>query len=146
MSPTEKPEKSDPAARPARDVNIRGVVLFGFWLVVGAAVIQLAMWGLFRGLEKAEGSRDRRLPPIVAASLKRTPPEPRLEADPLAPRAKVRAEEDAKLTSYAWVDRKTGVVRLPIARAMELLAARGLPASKPMIAAAPPPMAAGEKP
>ncbi len=34
--------------------------------------------------------------------------------------SKVRAEQDLKATTYGWVDRDKGIVRLPIARAMEL--------------------------
>ena len=47
----------------------------------------------------------------------------------------VRAEEDWLLQNYGWVDEKAGMVRLPIDRAMDLLAERGLPPSKPMAAA-----------
>jgi hypothetical protein len=65
--------------------------------------------------------------------LKRTPPEPRLEPDPVAPRLAVRAREQEKLASYGWVDANAGVARIPIERAMELLVERGLPPSKPMM-------------
>ncbi len=34
--------------------------------------------------------------------------------------AETRAKEQAAATSYAWVDQSKGVVRLPIARAIEL--------------------------
>lgn len=34
----------------------------------------------------------------------------------------VKAEQTKKLDSYAWIDRKAGVVQLPIERAMELTA------------------------
>jgi hypothetical protein len=74
---------------------------------------------------------------MVAANLKRTPREPRLEPDPLAPRLSARAQEDALLTSWGWVDKNAGVARIPIDRAMELLARRGLPAAKPMAPATP---------
>jgi hypothetical protein len=39
----------------------------------------------------------------------------------------VRAEEQEKLSSYGWVEPNAGVVRIPVERAMELLAERGLP-------------------
>jgi hypothetical protein len=55
------------------------------------------------------------------------PPEPRLQADPVADLRRQRAEEDAVLREYAWVDRSRGVIRLPIERAMTLLLQRGLP-------------------
>jgi cytochrome c5 len=39
----------------------------------------------------------------------------------------MRAAEDAALNSYGWVDTRAGIVRIPIDRAIEMLAARGLP-------------------
>jgi hypothetical protein len=126
----------------SRDVNIRAVLLFAFSLGAGLIAAGVAMLILFRALEKKGRAADRNLSPMVAASLARTPPEPRLEAYPLAPRARLRAEEDAVLTSYGWVDKDHGVVRLPIDRAMELLVERGLPPSKPMPAVAPAPVPA----
>ena len=66
--------------------------------------------------------------------------DPRLEPNPLAPRLAMRAREKELLGSYAWVDRGAGVARIPIDRAMELLVERGLPASKPMVAATPAPV------
>jgi hypothetical protein len=34
--------------------------------------------------------------------------------------AELRLSEDSTISTYAWIDRKAGVVRLPIERAMEL--------------------------
>jgi hypothetical protein len=82
---------------------------------------------------------------MVSASLRRTPPEPRLEQDPLAPRLRIRASEDAILASYGWVDRNAGVARIPIARAMDLLVERALPVTKPVAPVATP-VAVGRKP
>jgi hypothetical protein len=130
-------ERRDEAAARSRDVNVRWVFLFIFWLAAAAVVIQLAMWGLFRVLSKEERARDRRLPPMVEVNLRRTPPEPRLEPRPLVPRLQLRQEENAVLETYGWVDRNRGVVRVPIRRAMEILVERGLPPSKPMPATAP---------
>ena len=45
--------------------------------------------------------------------------------------AAFRAKEDAKLHGYAWVDKDAGVVRIPIERAMEMIAERGLMAIAP---------------
>lgn len=132
-------EQPDAAVARARDVNIRGVLLFGFWLAVAAIAVQLGMWALFRVLARQETRRETPLPPIVVSNLKRTPPEPRLEPQPLAPRARLNEEENGILTTYGWVDRGRGTVRLPIDRAMELLVQQGLPPSKPMAAAAPMP-------
>jgi hypothetical protein len=39
----------------------------------------------------------------------------------------MRALEESQLRSYGWVDREAGIAAIPIERAMELLAQRGLP-------------------
>jgi hypothetical protein len=42
---------------------------------------------------------------------------------------RLRAENDAVLASYDWVDREQQTVRIPIQRAIDLLAERGLSAA-----------------
>ncbi|MDB5577780.1 MAG: hypothetical protein JWR80_2956 [Bradyrhizobium sp.] len=54
------------------------------------------------------------------------PPQPRLQVSPADELAGLRASEDAELTSYGWIDRPNSVVRVPIGRAMELTAQRGI--------------------
>jgi hypothetical protein len=39
-------------------------------------------------------------------------------------------EETGRLTSYGWVDQAGGTVRIPIERAMDIIANDGLPARK----------------
>jgi hypothetical protein len=56
----------------------------------------------------------------------RQPPAPRLQVDPKLDLDRLRAEEYARLTTYGWADRERRIVRIPIERAMELLAERGL--------------------
>src|ERR1700691_6171359 len=41
--------------------------------------------------------------------------------------AELHAREDLLLDHYSWVDRSSGKVRIPIARAMQLIAQHGLP-------------------
>jgi hypothetical protein len=142
MRTTDRPD----AAPRTRDVSIRAVLLFAFWLAVGLIGSGVAMLLLFRALEKKNLAEDRKLSPMIAASLARTPPEPRLEPYPLALRQVLRAQEDEVLTTYGWVDKDRGIARIPIDRAMELLVERGLPPAKPMQAAAPaPPPSSGEQ-
>ena len=50
------------------------------------------------------------------------PPPPRLQIDEAADLALYRRRETALLNSYGWIDRDRGTVRLPIERAMELVA------------------------
>lgn len=57
---------------------------------------------------------------------RRLPPEPRLQRVPIADLTRLREREERLLTSYGWVDREAGVVRIPVERAMQLVAERGL--------------------
>lgn len=55
-------------------------------------------------------------------------PKPNLQIDDdHAERTALFAAQNEKLNSYAWIDRSNGIVQIPIERAMELLAQRGLP-------------------
>jgi hypothetical protein len=51
---------------------------------------------------------------------------PRLQIDPSADLAGHRALEQRELTSYGWIDRQNGVVRIPIDKAMHDVAAAGI--------------------
>ena len=53
-------------------------------------------------------------------------PQPRLQIDPQNDLTHTQARDQELLNSYGWVDRRTGTVRIPIERAMDLLAERGL--------------------
>jgi hypothetical protein len=58
-------------------------------------------------------------------------PEPRLQLSPSSEMHEYTARITRELNNYGWVDRKAGVVRLPIERAMELLVQRGVPVRPP---------------
>ena len=49
-----------------------------------------------------------------------------------------RVEEAKLLDHYAWIDKNAGTVRIPVSRAIELLAAKGLPHREAPPAAATP--------
>jgi hypothetical protein len=55
------------------------------------------------------------------------PPEPRLQADPPRDLEEFLAREEEFLTTYGWINREEGIVRLPVGRAMTLIAEQGLP-------------------
>lgn len=104
-----------------RDLNLRPVVLAGLGLLTLIAV--LGPLGAL--LVHHYGAREaRESPPASPLAGRQLPPEPRLQTEPRKDLARLRAEEDALLGGYAWVDRQAGTVRIPIVRAMELLAER----------------------
>jgi hypothetical protein len=109
------------------DVNIRAIFGFAGGLLVSAIVIHLAVWVLFRYFDAREGRQGAPAFPLAATQGARVPPEPRLQTNPRQDLGDLRAREDQVLTSYGWVDRNTGVVRIPIDQAMKLTLERGLP-------------------
>jgi hypothetical protein len=54
-------------------------------------------------------------------------PAPRLQDDDVRDMHMLRANEDKMLQGYSWIDKNSGAVRIPVSRAMEILAERGLP-------------------
>ena len=56
------------------------------------------------------------------------PSAPKLVASEPAVLAEFRAQEDALLTSWGWVEKDKAIARMPIDEAMKLVAERGLPA------------------
>jgi hypothetical protein len=60
-----------------------------------------------------------------AAPVRPLPPQPRLQAAPAADLAAVRTLQQSQLEGYRWVDEAHTVARIPVERAMALLAAAG---------------------
>lgn len=50
------------------------------------------------------------------------PPQPRLQPDPASDIATERMQQRARLDRYEWIDRDAGIARIPVTRAMQLLA------------------------
>ena len=63
----------------------------------------------------------------VAETTMETKAVPHLQLQPEVDLKRFRASEEEELNSYGWVNRTAGVVRIPIAQAMDLLLQRGLP-------------------
>ena len=115
------------AAEPDR-VPARLVIGFGAVLTVTAVVSAVLMAVLFGGLDRKARRRDERIE--AAAGLERQepglPPLPRLQVHPVRHWKDFQAAERERLDSYGWMDRSTGAVHIPIDRAIELIAERGL--------------------
>jgi hypothetical protein len=110
-------------------MSVRGVVASAAGLV-GLILAVMGLMGLLSSFltrgeppaAVANGGPPRSLP---LAS------EPPLPAQPKHDLREVRAAEDRVLNSYGWVDREAGIARIPISRAMEILADEGLPTQPP---------------
>lgn len=114
-----------------RDIDVRKIS----WTVVGILVLTLlsmaAMWGLLVYLQSRAERTAPDVPAIRLQAAEEPPPGPRLQATPERDLIRMRAEETEILSTYGWSDREAGTVRVPIERAMEMLAAErgGAPAA-----------------
>jgi hypothetical protein len=109
-----------------RDVNVRAVFSFAIGLAAVSVAVCVAVWLLFGYFAHRDVGGAREYPLSVSQD-SRLPPEPRLQVNPREDLRQLRAQEDALLHSYQWVDKPTGVVRIPIEQAMRLTIERGLP-------------------
>lgn len=118
-----------------RGMNTRGVLMFFAFLVVFALFIHLSVLGLLKIFSKTTPLRRTATTPTYTAPPNVSPPAPVLQPDPVADLHNMRAQEDQILQGYAWVDQASGKVRIPIARAMQLIVERGLPSASGAAAA-----------
>jgi len=119
------PRQVQPAiGHETRDLNVRAVSLFAAGLVLCGTIIYIGAAGLFAFFKQQHPSAESvsriTVPHPIA-------PEPRLQANPTDDLDRFRATEEAKLNGYGWVDKDRAVIRIPIERAMDLIAQRGLP-------------------
>lgn len=108
-----------------RDTNTRAILWFASGLIATIVVVLLLMKWAFHALPSPETESAQLLSARGVPS--EPPPEPRLQVNAPEDLKKMREREDAILNSYGWVDRQNGIVRIPIERAMDLIAQRGLP-------------------
>ena len=110
-----------------RDVSVGVIVkwLMGLFVFIALSAV-LALGSYFvltyhRGDGNVEWPQSRPGDHEVPAEL------PVLQANPVKDIKDFRLAEDKALTKYEWVDSKTGIAKIPVDRAMDILAARGLP-------------------
>ncbi len=102
------------------DVESRRLIIVGFSILGAMWLFALALFVGYRVVQE-------RTPVDFTTTL---PPEPRLQVSPRGDYAKELAYENQQLHSYSWVDRDRGIVAIPIDRAMEIIAKRGIPPQK----------------
>ena len=140
------------------DLSPQGV----FYFMGGVAVLGVVIYFIMVGMYHVLDTRDRRQQPpanpmATAPNLdpqtmtyrqifdqaQQSFPKPVLEHSEQTQYVEEVKKENEVLGSYDWVDQKNGVVRIPIDRAMDLLAQRGLPVISQADAAR---AASGDKP
>lgn len=136
------------------DVNVKAILGFGVFLAISGIVLIGVLYGFYLLLdwnyERTQAAANPMIQPkngpapphnVLAGGpesaeqamtrLQQTFPEPRLQPNEYDDYAVYRKRQDDQLNAYTWINQADGSVRIPINRAMELIAQRGLPAVAP---------------
>jgi hypothetical protein len=120
-------ERSDAleAGHETSDLQPGRIVLFavGILIAMGFAVIVTSFFIHYRATQQAK----QEIPLPRLAKEREVMPQPRLEVHAPEGLRELRAGEERTLKSYGWVDKEAGIVRIPVDRAMDILANRELP-------------------
>ncbi|HWQ53305.1 MAG TPA: hypothetical protein VN442_06450 [Bryobacteraceae bacterium] len=114
-----------------KDINFRALTKFGIAFVLAGIVMHFFLWFVFDYFRGREAPAMRRPSIAVGMDARQLPPEPRLQAAPIRDLMEMRTAEKEILEGYSMLDEARGVVRIPVSRAMELLAAEAVPGSAP---------------
>jgi hypothetical protein len=124
------------------DMSPAGVFYFMVGLAVVAILIHFIVTGMYRYLDSYDAKHQAPMNAMAVKSgvdprtmtfheaegqMQKTFPQPVLEDNERHQFGALVEKQDEVLASYDWVDQKNGVVRIPIDKAMDLLAQRGLP-------------------
>jgi hypothetical protein len=152
------PEKVDASLGYERsDVGVTGILVFVVALTIFVVVGGVLCYGIGKvinaRMNKEDGPNSKWTKTVDVRQLGNFPsspelqnkmaeitqsfPTPRVQSDDgNQDVADLHAREDLLLSNYTWVDESKGTVRIPIERAMELIAQRGLPVAQPVQAQA----------
>jgi hypothetical protein len=119
---TKPPDMPESPAHETRDVVFRPIVAAAIGLAALIVVAAVGMDRLFDHFATREAAESAPESPLAASLAPRLPPAPRLQSAPIKDLDELRAAEDEILTRYGWVDRERGIVRIPVERAIEILA------------------------
>jgi len=121
-----------------RDISAAGVLYFLLGLAVGGLLVYFVVDGIYHFLDKRSETEQAPVNPLVTTAPtdtrhiskdypQSTFPNPKLEEDERGQLNGIRLKEEQTLSTYDYIDKNSGTVRIPIDRAMDLIVQRGLP-------------------
>ena len=112
------------------DAEVGPLLRFAIFLTVITLVIAVLTVGFYKYLDSREAAEKAPRYPMSSGVERPLPPPPRLQTYPFDDVKALRKEEAKLLEHYQWLNKDAGTVRIPIDRAMDLVAERGLPHRK----------------
>jgi hypothetical protein len=118
----------EPGGYEKTDARAGATFRAGLYILATMVVTALLVVPFYRLLARVETAAQPPAAEVVKSAVSEPVASfPRLvESEPRV-LAEFRAQEDALLTSYGWVEKDRGIARIPIDEAMKIVAARGLP-------------------
>jgi len=126
-SPVEVDGASRAAGHEVTDADAGPLVRVGIALAVIMLVGFVGMLLMFRTLLYVQPIYDAAEVPHPLSATRAVATGPRLQPDPPREKEELRQYEDNLLTTYEWIDQEGRVARIPIDRAIDILAINGLP-------------------
>ena len=105
---------------------VKGLVLFAVVLVAVGVVVEFSLGFVMNDFSREEKNLEALAPPLLSDK-SATFPAPQLQQEPPVDLIKFKQTELDRLNGYGWVDQKAGIVHIPIDRAIEIVAKKGLP-------------------
>lgn len=108
---------SHPSDYEQSDADPRLVGAIALGLAIFLIAVPFLLLAIYPGADRLRG---------IGANLP-LPPAPRLQINPKLDFDRLRAQENARLSTFGWADRDRQIAHIPVDRAMELIVKRGLP-------------------
>jgi hypothetical protein len=121
--------KNERAGYEKVDVSAGSTFRAGLYILGSMFLTAVLLVPLYRLLTREEKASQAPAATALKVDPRRMEPQgPRLLVAEDKALAALRAQEDALLGSYGWVEKDRGIVRIPIDEAMRIVAESGLPA------------------
>ena len=120
--------RHEPGGYERTDANAGGALRAGLYVLAMMFVTALLVVPLYRLLARGETAAQPPAMEVVKSEVSEPVASfPKLVSSEPRALAAFRAQEDALLTGYGWVEKDKGLARIPIDEAIRIVAERGLP-------------------
>ncbi len=118
----------DPVVRghETSDLDARSVFISGLLVSIGLTIVGLLIaWGVYAYFKASSVVPGAAANTVMVPDSIALPPLPRLQENPHVTLVPFVKTQDSILATYGWVNKDSGIVRIPIERAMRLAVQRG---------------------